>query len=508
MVKKLVLQTLLLVIVWSVASTNAHAQFDPQAICSMTVAPLSQPATVYRSSEAYQVVGEPSSWVIENDCSVDSTAKIKRWIDAVPDNSTLLFEQGCYLLDNTLQISGRNNLTFTGEVPLVDATKKAAMEDWMTHKTLFKRVSHTLSDPLCATSFACRNFIQWNVQNSTNIAIKNMEIEGSNKTEGDKPGYMVYSGYMEAQHAISFINNSGGLIENVTTNYTYGDGVYISGTNTRNILVRNVIIKNNGRQGIGFTEGDSIEFDTILVTNSRRGGIDFEPNFKEAVINNVVLRNSALLTWLLHLPSGGRGTVSNVCIKDNIFRSGSRSWIAGVSPDPRRNWVIINNSSPTSLGPTLFAEFENITNLYVEGNTGIVSENRGRIPIRFYNVAGEITIKDNSIVGSCWPYVTDDYSLLSSPLLNVSNNPVSSIENCFDFTKDQVLNAQDIFKAIRYFFDTSLIPSTAAPRIVNVNGYGGSDIVDAIWLSDYYLNNSQMNDSLCSRTTRKDGCPQ
>ena len=60
---------------------------------------------------------------IQGDCSVDVTQAIQSWIDSVPDNSVLSFGSGdCYRIDDTLELTGRNGLTFEGNGATFDAT--------------------------------------------------------------------------------------------------------------------------------------------------------------------------------------------------------------------------------------------------------------------------------------------------------------------------------------------------------------------------------------------------
>src|ERR1700730_15470159 len=52
---------------------------------------------------------------IPSDCSRDVTPNLLAWIGSVPDGSVLQFARnGCYRIDGTLRIEGRDNLTFGG----------------------------------------------------------------------------------------------------------------------------------------------------------------------------------------------------------------------------------------------------------------------------------------------------------------------------------------------------------------------------------------------------------
>jgi hypothetical protein len=66
-----------------------------------------------KSSFAATIYQVPPS--IAADCSIDVTQPILSWIASVPDNSVVSFGTGaCYRIEATLEMTGRNGLTFEG----------------------------------------------------------------------------------------------------------------------------------------------------------------------------------------------------------------------------------------------------------------------------------------------------------------------------------------------------------------------------------------------------------
>ena len=83
-------------------------------------------ATAGASQAATPASVPPTSSVpstIAADCSVDVSSALTSWVTTVPDNSVISFPtNGCYRIDSTVELDGRNGLDFEGNGSTLTAT--------------------------------------------------------------------------------------------------------------------------------------------------------------------------------------------------------------------------------------------------------------------------------------------------------------------------------------------------------------------------------------------------
>lgn len=135
------------------------------------------------------------------------------------------------------------------------------------------------------------DFAVINIENVTNIQIKNIHIIGDkNKRNSEIRG--------EWGHGISIKNSENIIIEGVKIEKTIGDGIYIGQINNKpseNIIVSKTVIDNVRRNGVSITSGKNIILDSLFVSNTNGTdpmyGIDIEPNNNRDFIQNIKLRN-------------------------------------------------------------------------------------------------------------------------------------------------------------------------------------------------------------------------
>lgn len=167
----------------------------------------------------------------------------------------------------------------------------------------------------------------------------------------------------EWRHGVNIKSSRNILIQDVTIEYTGGDGIYLGvaqrGEPCRDITIRRVDCNANNRQGISVISAENLLIEETLLRNTGgtapEAGIDFEPNHASEVLKNCVMRNcisrdNAGDGFEFYLPNltGNSAPVSirlENCISENN-RNGFH-YISGVRPDaetePVRGTVVVKN---------------------------------------------------------------------------------------------------------------------------------------------------------------------
>lgn len=161
-----------------------------------------------------------------------------------------------------------------------------------------------------------------------------------NKADYQKPPYKP----AEWRHGLSILSSSNVLVEDLTIEFTGGDGIYLgvckAGVTCSDITIRRVLCYENHRQGISvITARNLLIEDTIMRdTNGTapQAGIDFEPNRENEELTNCVMRRcvcegNAGDGYEFYLPnltskSGTLGITLEDCVSRNNKRSGL-NWI-------------------------------------------------------------------------------------------------------------------------------------------------------------------------------------
>ncbi|WP_343563046.1 right-handed parallel beta-helix repeat-containing protein [Sphingobacterium sp.] len=170
-----------------------------------------------------------------------------------------------------------------------------------------------------------------------NITLRNVRIEG------DRYSHIGSAG--EWGMGIEIKDSKNVTILSPEISKFWGDGIYITGRNTNNVLVNGGIIKNNRRNGVSIISGSNIRLKGILIQDTKNGvhpmsAIDIEPNsFEKDYLGKITLeditsRNNlrgvsiVLSNYLSENPSliditvsGFRSSGDEVGIKVNPFSS-------------------------------------------------------------------------------------------------------------------------------------------------------------------------------------------
>ena len=163
----------------------------------------------------------------------------------------------------------------------------------------------------------------------------------------------------EWRHAISIRGCSDVLIEGVTIRSSGGDGIYIGrgkGNNSvcENIRIRNVILDDHHRQGISVISARNLLVENVQIYNtsgtSPRSGIDFEPNRRDEILENCVVRGCeiagnrgpGILFSLQHLKPESH-PVSIIVENCSIYRNTLSILVVGLKHKPPGQIVLRQN---------------------------------------------------------------------------------------------------------------------------------------------------------------------
>src|SRR5436309_5344978 len=98
---------------------------------------------------------------IAADCSVDVSAALTSWVATVPDNSVISFPtNGCYRIDGTVELDGRNGLDFEGN-----------------------------GSTFTATTVGDGNRAHWRFVGGSQITVRNMTVVGSDAAGGTSSAF-------------------------------------------------------------------------------------------------------------------------------------------------------------------------------------------------------------------------------------------------------------------------------------------------------------------------------
>lgn len=130
------------------------------------------------------------------------------------------------------------------------------------------------------------------------VGKNNITIQGGGTIYGDVEGHTGTTG--EWGMGITILDGNGITIKGITVRNCWGDGIYIGQTENTvnnypiNILIDNVTVTNNRRQGISITSVQNLTIRNCRVLNTGAikftapgAGIDIEPNIANAMLENI-----------------------------------------------------------------------------------------------------------------------------------------------------------------------------------------------------------------------------
>ena len=229
----------------------------------------------------------PIPAAIPADCSADATEAILAWVASVPDRSVLTFApRACYLLAETLEVSGRRGLRFEG------------------NRSTFRSASLEGEHPL------------WRFVDSKGIVLRSMTLNGAYADGG------TFSAELQHAHGID-LRGSSVDIGNVTITDVAGDCVYFgralaSATRSSGTLHESACLR-SGRNGVAVVAGDDIVVQRVRTEAIGYNVFDVEPN-----------------------PGRGYGS-DNVRFSGNTIGSYARNAYSIVESGPIRNQFFVDN---------------------------------------------------------------------------------------------------------------------------------------------------------------------
>jgi len=349
---------------------------------------------------------------IPADCSRNVTKVLNQWMASVPDGSTLVFGwKACYRTERALRLRDRIGLTLHG------------------NGATFKRFS--LSPPRLRYPNSNRH---WLIRGGSQITIRNMRVKGTNTvSDTGRAGFGTYLLAFEFEHGFSIHGVQGIDITNVSTDATWGDGLYFAGGDqytgepSRNVHVMNVKVDRNGRMGIALSNIDGGLFEDVRILHSRRAGFDLEP--PPGNVRNIEIRDSYVNSHLHAFSSAGRGDVSNIEIHHNTVDGYSVPWVYvketyGLR---RHDWSIHDNQVLRLQGsPMPMLYFVRVDTVAVERNISHAQTTQSRKAVSFTDARGVLLVANNDFTGACWDYVADP---LTEPV-TAYGNILSPPETC------------------------------------------------------------------------------
>lgn len=264
---------------------------------------------------------------IVSDCSTDVTTALGHWIASVPNRSTLrLRRDGCYRIDGTLTVAGREHLTLDGR----GATLQAKTPGDIGRRHLV-------------------------IAGGRDIVLRNLTVRGAN-ANARAPGGS-YDGSKAFQHAFSFIGVQKGRLDKVQAYDVYGDFVYIGsgpkGTDpkstgwSRDIKVTNSTFEGSGRQGISVTAGKKIVIDRNTIGGAGQTLIDLEANSPEGGAVDVrITHNRTGAARHFWLANKGAGTqIRDIVVEHNRMTeaTGGLVFVYGPSGGYRGPFRFVDN---------------------------------------------------------------------------------------------------------------------------------------------------------------------
>jgi hypothetical protein len=382
---------------------------------------------------------------IPSDCSADVTERLNTWLETVPDGATIAFaKDGCYQLDRTFNIANRNNLTFEGN----DAVLQRKTP---TPPGLLKYLPSSAPSPNPDRIHNRHVF----VLSSKKITIRNLAVRGLNTNSDIDPtkplAKIVFepkkfgSGYglpphapytsigMEGECGFMIMGSSEVTLSGVRIDGTFGDGISLGADNapvSKDIVLKNIEIDRNGRQGVALISIENALLDNIRVLHSRGTGFDLEPNGAGSLVKGVEIRNSYVNAYAVPFAVTGsevaRVANDNIDIHDNTVRSTRPNvpWFYGGRfvdeyKTTRFNWRIADN---TVLGPSEGIGIQGVTDVTIVGNRQLAAKVAGGGPpnpgVALYNVSGRVIIRNNTFIGAYETYIVTS----STPQITACNN--------------------------------------------------------------------------------------
>ncbi len=257
----------------------------------------------------------------KGDGIANDTVAIQAAIDRVaPTGGTVLVPNGVYMVDGIRYLRLKSNITFK-----------------MDKGTLLKVI------PNSSNSYSTLR-----LQDVSNVNIIGGTLQGERDQHTGTTG--------EWGMGVDIRNSKNIVIEDVTSRDMWGDGFYVTGAASANIVACNVTADNNRRQGMSITSVDGAVIKNSVFKNTNgtlpSAGIDIEPNPNDR-INNVQILNSVfnnnagagiLSTFYNSTDHVGAITTNLVIANNSVYNNGTvGKYSAGIQLSSQISPKVMNN---------------------------------------------------------------------------------------------------------------------------------------------------------------------
>lgn len=338
----------------------------------------------------------------------DASASLQAVLDDAPDGAVVDLGGGRFRCEKALRLTGRRDLTIR-------------------NGTIYA-LARGEGDQIAANGRSLRRHLS--LTNCHNITLVGLHVRSSNTaSDPARPGFGIYDASHEAEHGVELLGCTNVTVDEFTVTGVWGDGIYVGaaagGVPCEGVTIRRGRIAWNGRQGIGITYADGVTVEDVAVANSRRGGIDLEPNSDRAYVRNATLRRLSIGSSLYAFPAHGHGDVSNVLIEDVVITAGgtalsTQSPLTGVLR--RHDWTVRRVTRAADVwGSKGYAfRFAGVDNVSVTDCTVGLTAGREGNAVLFDGCGGALTVTGNDFSpGGAHVTVTDP---TSGAVLNISGN--------------------------------------------------------------------------------------
>lgn len=267
----------------------------------------------------------------------DTTGEIAAWIAGLPDGAEVTFaaSQGrVYRIDRSLAVTGKRGLTITDAAFRIGAP----------------------STELDSAGRSTRRHLWFT--SCTDLVIDRVSVQGQNTTGDDGAaidvtGQARYDALREWEHALAVEDCQRVRVTGLRADAVFGDGVYWR--RVADGRLDDFSVSRNGRQGVAAVAANGLVISNGTIVNSRRSGIDLEPNTASEVIEHVEIADMEIGSRLIPVNATGPGTVRDVHVHDVVVTSGSVPSLSLVSGSGGRRdgWTVERWTSTGVLGSPL-----------------------------------------------------------------------------------------------------------------------------------------------------------
>lgn len=214
----------------------------------------------------------------------------------------------------------------------------------------------------------------------------------------------VYCVALAFEHAVDISGGVNVVVEDCWFDGIGGDGVGTTLDTTKNVTVRRVTVRRNGRQGISLVAGNGFLVEDCDI-RSPRASIDIEPDTDKFPMTDIEVRGCTLASNLLPFASGGPGEIHDVFIHHNTITKGGVPVLHVVSNKnglhQRRNWRFEDNVVVPAMSSALpLVRLTNVHGASVRRNkiARRATEAAGRLIAVGLERCSGVTVADNTFL--------------------------------------------------------------------------------------------------------------